>query len=328
MVAAGPRSAPRRRPVRPRVLVAAIVLVLPMSDALARRCGDEGVWLQILGAGGPALDDQSAVASYLVWVDGRARLLVDAGSGSAVRFGEADADFADLDAIVFTTLTAGSTVDVPAFLLGSARAGRDLPLPLLAPSEGEALGGETPAGQAGARAFFQGMGALYGGLLEGVFQHGATGVANIGYAVRIREVPAIGNRRWARFRSERLALAAMPVHHGGIPALAWRVRAKGFSLVFAGGFSNRRDVVAEFAKDADALVVHHSLVENARGDVLQRYATPSKLGQVAARANARMMILGHRTDATRGRETESSAAIEAHFDGHVLFANDLDCWGM
>ena len=313
MPAIRPRSAPRQVTFR-RWMVAAAVLALPMPEALARRCGDEGVWLQILGAGGPALDDRSAVASYLVWVDGRARLLVDAGSGSALRFDEAGAEFADLDAIAFTTLTARATVDVPAFVSGSARSGRDRPLPLLAPS--------------GARAFFQGINTLYGGLLDGFLEAGATDTRSGVYSLRIREVPATGSRRWARFRSERLALAAMPVHHGGIPAVAWRVQAAGFSLVFAGGFSNRRDVVADFAKNADVLVVHHAIGENARGDVLQRYATPSKLGRIAARAGARMMILGHRTDSTRGRETESRAAIATHFGGHVLFANDLECWGM
>lgn len=318
MAAARLRSMPRPATAH-RWVLAAAVLALPTWDALARRCGDEGVWLQILGAGGPALDDQSAMASYLVRVDGRARLLVDAGSGAAVRFDEAKAELADLDAIVFTTLTAHTTVDVPAFLLGSAHAGRDRPLPVLAPA-GQGDG-------AGARAFFQRMSTLYGGL-QGVLEGGTTAAPGVGFAVRVREVPAFGNRRWARFRSERLALAAMPVHHGGIPAVAWRVQAQGFSLVFAGGFSNRRNVVADFAKDADALVVHHAIDENARGDVLQRYATPSKLGRIAARANARMVFLGHRTNRTRGRESESSAAIEAHFNGHVLFADDLDCWGM
>lgn len=287
------------------------VLALASAPAPARECGDRGVWLQVLGSGGPALEDEHAVASYLVWVAGHARLLVDAGSGSALRFGEAGATFADLDAIVFTTLNTRTAVDFPAFVdgLGSARSlpGRVAPLTVLAPVDPAESGSGAPA-------FFDRMAALYG-----PFPPRAT---------RIRGVPAVGNRRWAAFRSEHLALAAVPVHHGGSPALAWRVTAGGFVLVFAGGFSNQRDVVGDFAKDADALVVHHAIPENARGEVLQRYAKPSKLGRVAAKANARMLVLGHRTERTRGRETASAAAIEAHFDGSVLFAHDLECWGM
>lgn len=301
-----------------RCALAILALALVAPNALARRCGDEGVWLQILGSGGPDLHDAHAVASYLVWVDDHARLLIDASSGAALRFGEAGAAFADLDAIVFTTLSARATVDFPAFLDGSKSAGRTRPLPVFAPAD--------PAGSGdGAQTFFERMAALYGQSLRRSTV--AAGSENT-YPLRIRGVPAAGNRRWASFRSERLALAAMPVHHGDIPAVAWRVEVSGISLVFAGGFSNQRDVVGAFAKDADALVVHHAIPEHARGEVLQRYATPAKMGRVAAEANARMLILGHRTDRVRGRETASSAAIQTQFDGPVLFANDLDCWSM
>lgn len=292
------------------------VLALASAQAPARECGDKGVWLQVLGSGGPALEDEHAVASYLVWVAGHARLLVDAGSGSALRFGEAGAVLADLDAIVFTTLQTRTAVDFPAFVdglegprRGRASTGRVAPLTVLAPVDPAE---NTSSG--GAPVFFDRMAALYGPFPP--------------RAARIRGVPAVGNRRWAAFRSEHIALAAVPVHHGGNPALAWRVTAGGFVLVFAGGFSNQRDVVGDFAKDADALVVHHAIPENARGEVLQRYAKPSKLGRVAAKANARMLILGHRTERTRGSESTSATAIQAHFDGSLLFAHDLECWGM
>ena len=298
------------------ILTAAALALAPASpEAEARPCGDKGVWLQVLGSGGPALEDEHAVASYLVWVDGSARLLVDAGSGSALRFGEAGAAFADLDAIVFTTVAVRATVDFPAFVEGSARAGRARPMPVLVPTDPAESGDGPPP-------FFQRM-VLHGQYASWDADFGPSPTLR---GWRIREVPAVGSRRWAGFRSENVALAAMPVHHGGIPALAWRVAAGDVSLVFAGGFSNQRDVVGTFAKDADALVAHHAIAENARGDVLQRYAKPSKLGRVAAKANVRMLILGHRTERTRGRETGSAAAIETHFNGAVLFAHDLECW--
>jgi hypothetical protein len=39
--------------------------------AQAALCGNEGVWIQILGAGGPELDDGNAGPSYLVWLSAR-----------------------------------------------------------------------------------------------------------------------------------------------------------------------------------------------------------------------------------------------------------------
>ena len=52
------------------------------------------VAVQVLGSGGPELDDGRASSAYVVWVDDKARVLVDAGSGSSIQFGAAGASFA------------------------------------------------------------------------------------------------------------------------------------------------------------------------------------------------------------------------------------------
>ena len=57
-------------------------------SAAAQSCGSQGVAVQVLGSGGPELQDKRASSSYLVWENGQARVLVDAGGGSALRFGE------------------------------------------------------------------------------------------------------------------------------------------------------------------------------------------------------------------------------------------------
>jgi len=61
------------------------------TDNKGNYCGLEGNWIQILGSGGAELDDRRAGVSYIVWIDGKAKLLVDAGPGTAVRFDEAGA---------------------------------------------------------------------------------------------------------------------------------------------------------------------------------------------------------------------------------------------
>ncbi|HEX4676897.1 MAG TPA: MBL fold metallo-hydrolase, partial [Steroidobacteraceae bacterium] len=58
--------------------------------------------LQVLGSGGPELEDKRASTSYLVWQDGRPRIVVDSGGGSALQFGRAGAHVSQLDAIFFT----------------------------------------------------------------------------------------------------------------------------------------------------------------------------------------------------------------------------------
>jgi hypothetical protein len=67
-------------------------------------CGPSGVALQVLGSGGPELQDKRASTSYLVWRNGVPRVLVDSGGGSALRFGESGATMSDLDVILLTHL--------------------------------------------------------------------------------------------------------------------------------------------------------------------------------------------------------------------------------
>ena len=307
-----------------RLLLAFVLTTCIWQSAAAKRtqyCGDAGVWLQILGSGGAELTDQRSPPSYLVWVNDRARLMVNVGSGSALRFDEAGARFADLDAIVFTHLRPHTSVDFASLIEGTENADRERLLPVFGPAYPDS----DPNGDSMTNFVQRMIGAngLYP-QLAGYLTFRSPG----GYKLSVRNVPAIGNRRWAQYGTENILLAAIPVHHGDIPTLAWRVQAGGFTLVFAGGFSNRNDVVAEFAKDADALIVHHAIQEDARGEVRERFAIPSQLGRIAARANARMLILGHRTSRTLGRESISRAAIETHYKGPLVFADELECWGM
>lgn len=44
-------------------------------------CEDEGVALQVLGSGGPVADDARASSGYLLWIDGKARVLLDGSEG-------------------------------------------------------------------------------------------------------------------------------------------------------------------------------------------------------------------------------------------------------
>lgn len=281
-------------------------------------CGDQGVWIQILGGGGPELNDGQAGASYVVFVDNHARLLVDAAAGSSVGFDRAGANFADLDAVVFTNLHAHQVGDFPAFIKGSTFAGRDRPLPVFGP-DGEAPYPDTVT--------------LIERLIgpEGAFPYLAdflTFRSSGGYKVNARNVPATGQRRWAQFGSDHLKLSAIPVHHGPVPALAWRVDIGDQSIVFTGSFNNRNNVVPTFAKGVDALVIHHSIPEGTRGEPTELHVTPRQIGQIAQQADARMVVLGHRMLRTRGVESLSRNAIEENYPGPLIFANDLECWGL
>ena len=88
-------------------------------DAAGRYCGTEGVWVQILGSGGGELDDRRAGVSYAVWVDGVARVLVDAGPGASIRFDEGGGKLEDIDVVLFSQLQPGHTADLIDYIAGA-----------------------------------------------------------------------------------------------------------------------------------------------------------------------------------------------------------------
>lgn len=300
-------------------LLCLVACLMSSPTWAAELCGDTGVWLQILGAGGPEINDGQASSSYLIWNNNKARVLIDTGSGASVAFDKAGANFEDLYVIAFTHLHVDHTVDFPGFIKGSYFLERTDPLVILGPDSNNPDYPDTETfierliGPQGAYAY-----------LKDFLTYKSSG----GYRVRPRNVPATGNRRWAKFGNDELRMSAIPVNHGPVPALAWRVDVGGMAVVITGDFNNLKNVMPKFAKGADALVVTHAIHESARGSQRDLHALPSQLGRIAQQAEARMLILSHRMNRTRGLESQTRAHIEEQYDGYILFANDLECWGL
>jgi ribonuclease BN (tRNA processing enzyme) len=281
-------------------------------------CGDEGVWIQILGGGGMELDDGRTPASYVIFLDNQARLLVDPASGASSLFGQAGGRVNDLDAIVLSTARAERMLDLPAFLIGARAAERNRLLPILGPDGG--------AGQPDTVTAVERLIGPEGAYpeLAGFLPPQAVGR----FRASPRNVPATGQRRWADFGNDQLQLSAVPAYHGGVPALIWKAEIAGKTIVFAGDTNNSKNNLAQFAKGADALVIHHSIPENTRGTLTDFHMAPGQIGQIAASAGVRMVILGHRMNRTLGRESLSTAALQEHYKGSLIFADDLECWGL
>ncbi len=241
------------------------------------------------------------------------------GAGSQIGFEKSGASFDTVEAIAFTQLRPDHSADLPAYIGAAQSDTREQRLTIMGPTGDGATNPST-------RELIE---RLFGP--QGVYPYLADAFkprSSLGYRVRSIDVPASGSKRWARYQTEHVKMSAIPVHHGDIPALAWRIEIDGQSIVITGSFNNSKNLVASFAQDADALVVSHAIPENSRGVLRDLYARPSQLGRIADQAEARMMILGHRNVRTRGRESLSRNAIEENYDGTILFANDGECWGL
>lgn len=289
-----------------------------LPRASAQSCGSKGVAVQVLGSGGPELQDKRASSSYLVWEDGRARVLVDAGGGSALRFGESGAQMSQLDVILFTHFHVDHSGDLSALIKSSWFEDRKRPLPIYGPPGNDFMPSTTEF----VADFFGEKRGAYRYLSE-LLAPGEEG----SYKMQPHNVVA-GVTPIAVFRSGDLEVSAVRVVHGSVPALAWRVLAGGKVIVFSGDTDGDGDALVRLAKNADLLIAHNAVPEGAEGIERRLHMPPSVIGQIAADAQAKRLILSHRMLRTLGKEEQTRTEIEKRYSGPFEFANDLDCFGL
>ena len=310
-----------------RRLLLTAVLLAAAPFAHAQGCHGNGVALQVLGSGGPELSPKRAASSYLVWIAGKARSLMDAGGGSALRFGESGALMADLDVILFTHLHADHSADLPALIQSSWFEDRKRPLPLYGP-DGNRL---MPSTVTFVRTLFDGTRGAYRYLGEFI-----SPLDKSSYKLEPRDVrepaPKIGAPRRKEpvllpvFNNERVRVRAATVAHGQFPALAFRIDAGGKALVFSGDTNGNGDGLPALAADADLLVAHNALAEGATGAERTLHMPPSVIGNIAQAARTKQLVLSHRMLRTLGKEEETLGAIRKAYGGPVAFADDLSCF--
>jgi ribonuclease BN (tRNA processing enzyme) len=300
-----------------RLIIALIITsALAPMVAGAAVCTGHGVELQVLGSGGPELEDKRASSSYLIWQDGKPRILVDSGGGSALRFGQAGAKVAQLDAILFTHLHVDHTADFAALIKSSYFEERNRPLPVYGPGGNAAFPSTTEF----VADFFDRKRGAYRYL--GDFLLGREG----GYQLQAHDVSLRPHEARTLYHSEDLSAAAVSVVRGTVPALAWRVNVGGRSIVFSGDTNGENGNLEHFAQDADVFVAHNAIPEGETGAARALHMPPSVIGRIAKTAAVRQIVLSHRMLRTLGRESETLALIAQVYSGPVSLADDLDCF--
>ena len=302
--------------LKPLAILLLLILAVHTTHTMASSCSGQGVWLQVLGSGGPEIDDGRASSGYLVWQDGRARVLVDMGSGSLSRFEQSKAALNDLDIILLTHLHVDHSNDLPALIKGSFFTRRDRDLPIYGPTGNHLMPSMT--------AFIEG---LFGE--KGAFRYLKDYVDGSGrYRIVSGNVATGAKRVSGVLEKDGIKVSAISVDHGPIPALAWRLDIDGSSVVFSGDISNKKNSLWRLAQQADVLVAHHAIAEHANPVARNLHMPPSEIGKIAGRAGVKALVLSHRMKRTLGKETESLAIIREHYQGPVTFADDLQCFDL
>lgn len=296
------------------ILLPVLLFFFSLQAQSATTCGRDGVWLQVLGSGGPELDDGRASSGYLIWHNGKARILIDMGGGSAFRFEQSGASLNDLDLLLLTHMHTDHSADLPLLIKASYFSNRERDLPLYGPSGNSLMPftsqfAQRLLGSEGAFAYLQDY-------LNG----------SDSYRLLTHDVPVSGKQIQALKNELPYTISTVAVHHGPIPALAWRIELDGRSLVFSGDMSNRNQTLAKLAQGADLLVAHHAIPEQTGAIARRLHMPPSEIGRIAAQAKVKQLVLSHRMQRTLGLEAASTDEIRRYYQGPMTFAEDLQCF--
>src|SRR5271163_633714 len=296
--------------------VVSLFFACPALPVVAQSCGATGVAVQVLGSGGPESQDKRASTSYLIWDHGRARVILDAGGGSALRFGESGAQTSTVDVFLFSHFHVDHSSDFPALIFSSWFEDRKRPLPIYGPSGNDFMPSTTEF----VRDLFSDPHGAYRYLSELVEPGGGGSYQLQPHNVAAGAVPVLV------FRNADMAVYAVRVVHGPVPALAWRVEIGGKRIVFSGDTNGEGDGLTQLAMNADLFVAHNAVPDGATGLERRLHMPPSVIGAIAANAHVKQLVLSHRMLRTLGKENETQAEIKRHYSGPIAFANDLDCF--
>lgn len=273
----------------------------------------EGMVLQVLGSGGPIADDGRASSSYLVWIDGVARVLIDAGGGSFLRFGESGANFVGLDFVGLSHFHTDHSADFPALLKSGSFSHRERLLHVAGPD----ADGPFPALKDWLISMLDADSGAYG-YLSG-FLDGTSGQPML----VTREIAGV--KPITVFKNAEIVVEAIHVPHGIVPALAFKVSAGGEIFVFASDQNGSNPAFADFAKDASVLVMHLVVPENVSGVARRLHAPPGVVGRLAARSGAKKLVLGHLMARSLKELDKNVEFVRSEYKGEIIIAEDLAC---
>ncbi len=286
--------------------------------------------MQVLGSGGPSLTAGRAGSSYLVWIDGKARAMVDAGGGSGLRYGESGARFADLDFIALSRLHADHTGGLPSLVRLAQNGARKRPLPIFGPDGNKFM----PSTVAFIRTLFDQKRGAWRDLGEVLSPLGKQGYRLQPHDIRTslkKGKPQLKNIKKTNpvFAGSGIRLSAAPVIHGKAPALAWRLEIMGVTIVFAGEIDSGSDKLPALARGTTVLVAHLSSGKKQNSSGSRDYLKSAEaVGRIAHKAGASRLVISRRIPSTLGHEPDILHAIKKTFRGEIQFADDLSCFAL
>ena len=232
----------------------------------------KNVKLQVLGSGGPELDDGRNSSSYILWNNNKSVLLVDTGPGTSTSFSKTGAKFEDLQAVLFTHFHVDHSADFPALIKGSFFTKRAEDLQIFGPSGNEVMPSAT---EYLSRTF--GRKGVYAYLNPYLLKEGRAK-----YKIVATNIPLTKRKTSSYSVGNNIKIFATAIDHGPIAAIAWRIEIKGCSIVFSEDMTNKFDTLTNFSKNAEVLVASNSIPEQASSRAKTLHMPPTEIGLIGS----------------------------------------------
>src|SRR5580700_1721056 len=310
--ACGENCARPEKKVMQKLLPAIAAIVLLLFPVCAR-CAPAKPALEVLvlGSGGPRAFGRAG-SSYILLLDGRPRILVDAGPGAFLRIGELNLDLGRVDTVLLTHLHIDHSADLAAFF--NARA---------LTSDGSIayrIFGPDGAGLFPKTSRFVDL--LIGP--GGAFEYQKTFGAPESFTVRDLAIH-LDSARTKIVDEDGLQIEEIATHHDDCPSIAYRISYKGVAVVFSGDMdASALPNLVQLAKDADLLIFNCAVLDPP-GSPPQLYALhtpPKKIGEAARDAHVTSLLLSHLAPDVEGQKEAVRKSIRAAYAGPMAFATD------
>jgi len=291
-------------------LVTAVLILLP--SCLHASPAKPALEVVVLGSGGPRPFGRGG-SSFIVEIDGRPRILVDAGPGAFLRIGELGLDLDYVDIVLLTHLHIDHSGDLAAFFNARALTS-DGPITYR-------IFGPDGAGDFPKTSRFVDL--LVGD--RGAFAYQKTFGAQESFVVRDLPIDLKSTRTEIIHESDGLVVEEIATHHGDCPAVAYRITYKGVTVVFSGDMdASALPNLVQLAKNADLLIFNCAVLDPPASppQLYELHTPPKKIGEAAREAGVKHLLLSHLAPDVLGQETAVRRSIHASFSGPVEFASD------
>jgi len=265
----------------------------------------------VLGSGGPRAFGRAGT-SFIVEVEGKPRILVDAGPGAFLRIGELKLDLEKVDTILLTHLHIDHSADLAAFFNARALTS-DGPITyrIFGP-DGAGLFPKT---------------SRFVNLLvsdDGAFAYQKTFGADESFVVRDLAIN-LDSARTKIVDADGLVVEEIATHHGDCPSVAYRISYKDVTVVFSGDMdASALPNLVQLAKNADLLIFNCAVLDppGSPPQLYELHTPPKKIGEAARASGVKSLLLSHLAPDVEGQEAAVRKSIAGAFAGPVAFASD------